>query len=169
VLGRILRTTTELYPDIVNSANVFEFPMATVSFGTVAEQSVLDIREQALIALFGKDTLLNSQKGGKHLSTQIGRELNDKLYTVNMPVVNLLRLKTIPCDSITAEAVTAYTSTVQNYVNNNPHSTGTAQYPFTDTICTTVQFQATPRVTRAGYTPLVIIGHDPTIESFSKS
>jgi hypothetical protein len=169
VLGRILRTTTELYPDIVNSANVFEFPMATVSFGAVAEQSVLDIREQALIALFGKDTLLNSQKGGKHLSTQIGRELDDELYTVDMPVVNLLRSKTIPCDSITAEAVAAYASTVQNYANDNPHSTGTARYPFTDTICTAVQFQATPRVTRAGYTPLVIIGHDPTIESFSKS
>ena len=169
VLGHILRTTTELYPDVINSANVYEFPTATVSVSAAVEQSVLDIREQALITLFGKDTLLNSQKGENHLSTQIGRELENELYTIDMPVVGLLRLKTSPCDSITAEEVAAYASTVQNYANDNLYSTGTARYPFTDTICTAVQLQATPRVTLAAYTPLVILGHEPTIDSFSKS
>ena len=68
--------------------------------------------------------MLNPQKGGKGLLAHIGGGLDDLLYTIDMPVVGLLRSKTSPSDSTMAESVAAYSGTVQNYANNNPHSTG---------------------------------------------
>lgn len=63
-----LRATNTTCPDVINQIQIHEFTDATIYDMPQFHPDLVDKREQALIALFDQDLLLNTQKGGKSLT-----------------------------------------------------------------------------------------------------
>ncbi|KAJ9607557.1 hypothetical protein H2200_007635 [Cladophialophora chaetospira] len=59
---RFYRATEELFPDVIDKVTVLEFTDAAIE-GNLKNQ--IDLREPAMIALFGPRNLLNTAKSGK--------------------------------------------------------------------------------------------------------
>ena len=164
-MHRFLQATNLLFPEIIKEANIFEVSRAFVAYPS--DQSWVDLRERALIALLGKDTLLNSASGGKHHDTSITQSTSDDLEVLNTRTIELLDLKTTNCPPQMEREISDYVLACQKFANDQPLLTGTSSFPFTDALVTVNKHQATPAVTEDGaFTPLLMIGHDPTLTSF---
>jgi hypothetical protein len=153
-----LQAVSELYPEVIDAVEVHEIQDATMFFP--AEQSLIDIREQALISLFNLDFLLNTQPGGHRA---VYHPEPTDLYQFTGLLTNLLeRLQhqCHPCTPQVKEGVDAYARAVQKYCLENPFSTGSNRTAFTDEIRDLISMQARPSQTDRGHTIMVTIGSD---------
>ncbi|KAK5198636.1 hypothetical protein LTR92_001107 [Exophiala xenobiotica] len=176
LLGRVLQITLAKYPEIIDAALIQYFPEATVVFPDKlpqkAKQDILNLREQTLIALFGHDWLLNTQRGGR------GHQFVPDLEQDEIPFL-LLRTNTLEqysshtesCSLDTTNAVKKYALAVQRYANANINTTGTARFPFMDSLRAVVESQAMPvRLKGSAQTGVVaLIGSDYRAEAFSSA
>ena len=62
-VSMFLQKALELYPEVVDSCEVYEFVEAEIVVPAKSDE-IADVREQSLIALFGLPTLLNTSYGG---------------------------------------------------------------------------------------------------------
>jgi hypothetical protein len=165
---RVLQTTSSLYPEIVKKAGIYELPKAEARLGL--QQSLLDAREQALIALMGIATSLNTQHGGKFVTFTPDPQMKMEFERMKTKTIQRLRLDTIDYTDAANAQISLYVDAIQAYANDNPHSTGTTQFSFTAELRECYYNQAVPRVLRStGFSPMAFIGMNPTIASFRTS
>ena len=164
-LNRFLQATRLFYPEIIDQANIFEVRKAMVPYAS--DQAWDDLKERALVALLGPETLLNTASGGKHPDTSISQTTSDGLEILNTQTIDLLHIKTTRCPPRMEQEISEYVLACQKFANEHPLLTGTSSFPFTDALVAVNKHQATPAVTEDGeFTPLLTIGHDPTLTSF---
>lgn len=163
----VIQATRLLYPEIVDEVNVFEFLKGTLPIYINGVNELRDLREQATIALFDLDTLLNTQSGGKHIDTNPTVEIEVMFHDLIVRTLNRFEQQTSACDQSVLNDIATYLETIQQYANNNPDTTGTHAASFTDRYRAALLRQVTPvTIEKTKYTPMVMIGHDPTIEEF---
>lgn len=166
----ILHTTKLLYPEIIDEINIYEFVTGTIPISLPGVNEVRDLREQALIALFGLDTLMNTQSGGKYPSTEPSSELERELVSLRLSTLTRMSRQTEPCQSSIMDDIEKHVQSVQQYANDNPDSTGTHAFAFTDERSQALLRQLKPRTLKGtSYTPMAFIGHDPTVREFQDS
>lgn len=113
------------------------------------QQSLLDAREQALIALMGIATSLNTQHGGKFVTFTPDPQMKMEFERMKTKTIQRLRLDTIDCTDAANTQISLYVDAIQAYANDNPHSTGTTQFSFTAELRECYYNQAVPRVLRS--------------------
>ncbi|KAJ9602454.1 hypothetical protein H2200_012996 [Cladophialophora chaetospira] len=164
-LKKIFLTTKLLYPEILAGISIFEVVRGRVTFK--ASHELVSLREQSLIALMGHPSLLNVQTGGVYVELSVALEDADAYDKLQMRTVDRLRSGTRALSPEALRALGDYADSVQEYANTNPHSTGTSVFTFTDHYRDVIYEQAIPVIMqKQGYTPLVTIGHDPTLDTF---
>lgn len=184
VYGHFVRVLTALDPQTAVSCSVYSFPQALTHAFRGADGSIIaldttdaDIREQGLIALRGKATLLNRQSGGFHTSYDASIEdkvLFQKLKTAAFPILETLMST---ASSGYLKPSTAIQNKVNQYIHKvcelgrtHPIELGTDAIPTTDANEITWAKQATPATIHghallvfvADYCPLEAI-HQPAL------
>jgi hypothetical protein len=126
-ISTFLTICERLHPHVIAAAEIDELPDATV-FGKLqaAQQHVVDLREQALIAPIGPSTLLNTAKGG--LSTKFVVQEVETAGTSRLDTKLQQQLQWYTNGSHGATAIHAYATTVQKYANSNSGTVDEAQY-----------------------------------------
>ncbi|KAK5414407.1 hypothetical protein LTR06_004220 [Exophiala xenobiotica] len=154
-----------LHPEIIEAVEVDELPDAAVIGSLHSQQQTVDLREQALIALLGPSTLLNTAKGGfstkfvpQEVETTAISRLNTKL---------LQQLQGYNNGSDNTAAIHAYATSVQKYANSNAETTNTVKYPITDTVRDLIS-NAAMSAKVGQYTIMVTVGSDMTVEMISE-
>jgi hypothetical protein len=113
---------------VIAAAEIDELPDATVfgKFAQAAQQHVVDLREQALIAPIGPSTLLNTAKGG--LRTKFVVQEVETAGTSRLDTKLQQQLQWYTNGSHSATAIHACATTVQKYANSNSETVDEAQY-----------------------------------------
>lgn len=152
-------TTMMLYPEIIASAEIDALPDATI-YGELdlSRQRSVNLREQALIALFGSLTLLNTAKGG--LNSQFIPHEIDRIAVsdLGMSLLRSLSLYSVQ-NNTNLPLIRAYAQAVQDYAKANPASTNSHKHPITDDVKNLIYNSAVSASIR-GYSIMVTIGSD---------
>lgn len=102
--------------------------------------------------------------------TDCTQEVADELYAITQPTSQLLLESTTSCSAETTAAIGDWARHVQDYANDNLFTTGTSRNSFTDANRAALIKQSTPQVIGStSFIPLLTIGHDLTIKSFSQA
>ncbi|KAK4891095.1 hypothetical protein LTR27_010302 [Elasticomyces elasticus] len=156
-------------PHVIQTCNVYSFPQATTKAFRGSQGQLLaldvahtDIREQALIALFGREFLLNRQGGGKHTSYQPPE--NDIALFQKLGVKAFSTLEQLSSTTDYHEPTSEMQSAVSSWIHSvcdlgmaNPDALGTDVIPVTDSMEIAWAQQAMP-ASYYGHTIVVMIG-----------
>jgi len=163
----VLQATQTIYPEITNSANVFEFVRAEVPEECSLAESISDVREQSAIALFGHGILLNKQAGGLHVPIEFSRDLEKELSKIRWESIEQLQRKTEPCSPEVVAKLQAWAAKTARYARSRPESTGTWGNSFTDDFIDTLVEQSIPkRMKGTEWTPLVMLADSVTLQGY---
>jgi hypothetical protein len=155
----ILQACQRLYPEIMTAAEVYEFPDAELTFVLQDHhQRIADVREQALIALFGRETLLNTQVGGSQATFSLQKA--DELAFAKVET-NLLEHFQACSECVSIDSIRRYARGCQTYARENPVTTGYSKLPLDDEFVAILAEQAKSCHIN-GYAPIVFIGSDLT-------
>lgn len=144
------------YPDIIRDSVTYEVPEATLSLED--HESLVNLREKGLIALFGSENLLNGQAGGKGYTVSMDIEDEHWFHTLQTQTYLNVVNSTMPASEDVRESVRAYVEGVDE--------TGLIPQGFADMMFR----QALPRTTiRSRLVPFAIIGADPIEKSFENA
>lgn len=134
--GFFIDTVASLCPDVLRDVKIYNFQTARMSAmrrpdGTPFkfDPSVVDIREQILIALFGYDSLLNRQHGGKYVSYVPSDYDQVAFQRLGTSLFQHMRQYSAQPDAETQMSVAQWMSTVQIFANSNEVDLGTDKYP----------------------------------------
>jgi hypothetical protein len=141
---------------------VYEIPDAELVFTLdVCLQRIADVREQALIALFGPSTLLNSDHGGKNVTYQPNKEDMEEFGKLKTNLLADLKWLTRP--AVGTDAIKSYGKECQQYAIEHPNTTGHQRTPIHDGIAKVLAEQAEASVVLShSYALMVTIGTDLT-------
>ncbi|KAI1608132.1 hypothetical protein EDD36DRAFT_500098 [Exophiala viscosa] len=116
-----LKLCKRLHPHVIEAAEVDELPDATI-FGKLhtSQQHLVDLREQALIALFGPSALLNTAKGGMNTRFIAHEADNAIISSLNTSLMQRLPLYTQEFTNLTA--INEYALAVQQYTRAHPRA-----------------------------------------------
>ena len=157
-----MRVCHDLYPEVVEAAQIDELPDGEVEFQLMHSQDwVRDLREQSMIALFGQETLLNTARGGVGRQAAHHQLDNDQFSALGTTLLTNLALYNQPF--LNVDAVNAYARQVQQYANANSATTGTRRYPITDSVRDMLAEMAIPVLVNK-YPVMVTIGADLPLE-----
>jgi hypothetical protein len=155
------------YPAVVTNLTIFVLPRARVTFAI--QNAHVDVREQALVALMGKSTLLNRQKGGRYPDIRPTMEDAESFGRFGPKILSLMH-DTDPCSNTTKKALHAYADATQQYANQRSSTTGTSSYSFTNDYKRVMLNQALPAtIKNTSYSPMVLLGHDVLVGSFREA
>jgi hypothetical protein len=149
-----------MFPHVMEAVQLDEFPDATLCGELDAHrQHTVDIREQAMIALFGPTTLLNVAKGGLNAKFVAQASENAAIATLNTSLLQKLPWynKAFP----DLEAIRRYSQEVQDYAQSHPATTNTARYPIDNNVKDLIYDAAIPAMI-GNYSMMVTVGSDLT-------
>ena len=161
---RFLHLCTRDHPQIIADTEVHELPDGLIPMElNRSRQRIADVREQALIALFGHRYVLNTSEGGYGRRYQYSDTDAHDFAVLRTDTLRNIRSYTEPFQDIAL--LDTYARAVQEYAAENPVSTKQRLYPITDDLCATIRRQATPVMIRGTkYSVMVTIGSDNTAE-----
>ncbi|KIV87790.1 hypothetical protein PV11_03312 [Exophiala sideris] len=153
-----------LFPHIMAAVELHEFPDATLLTGGLDshKQHIVDIREQAMIALLGPSTLLNTAKGGLHTQFVAHEEDNAVIAGLSTSLLQKLPGYNEQCQNL--DLIRRYSQEAQDYAQSNPATTNTARYPIDNAVKDVIYNSAVPALV-GGYCLMVTIGSDLTPDS----
>lgn len=121
------------FPDVLANAEIEEFDRATIEMVLrCARQRLANDREQSLIALFGRSTLLNTAVGG--FAAEMVFDEADNRDFLNLQTRAFEMLEQHATDGPDLNEIRNYGLAVQRYATNNPVSTNSAAFPITNTV-----------------------------------
>lgn len=161
---RFLQTALLNYPDIIHNAIVQEVGNARIN--VAIDQSVLDTREQALIALLDEGSL-NTEPGGKFLHEPTTKD-EEAFASLATEVTTLLPKLTKTSSSQISRRIEQLAENIQQYANANPVATGTAIYSFTKAVEETIVLGMSPSFLHNNFTPFVTMSSDVPLHVFRK-
>jgi hypothetical protein len=157
-LAQFHKTVGMMCPSVLASATVHTVKGAEFPVSLPAD--IFDVREQALIALFG-DGVLNTEFGGKDIVV-LAEEDHSAFNTLDTNFVPLIKkAKDAPVSVLTA--IRQYSKAVQDYASKNPTTTtgaGKAKHSFSATTARMIFDQSTPKVLSDNAAILVSLGSD---------
>ncbi|KAK4941893.1 hypothetical protein LTR10_018223 [Elasticomyces elasticus] len=155
-----------MFPDVMEAVELDEFPDATL-YGELDSyrQHTVDTREQAMIALFGPTTLLNTAKGGLNARFIAHETETTAITTLNTSLLNKLPWYNKPLPDL--NTIRRYSQEVQDYAQSHPATTNTARYPIDDNVKDLIYNAAIPAM--AGNFPIMVtIGSDLTPDAIER-
>lgn len=159
-----LQTCQRLYPEIITAAEVHEFNDGMIHIPLEkARQRIADVREQAIIALFGPESLLNILPGGFGVRF-IENEQDDKdfgSFRTNTYQKLQWYTRLLTDDS----AIRKYARDAQSYAQAHPVSTGHSRFPVDDAMANVIMQQAVPSVMTSKCAVMVTVGSDLTADA----
>lgn len=176
VYGNFVKTIMELDPTILDNIRVYTFPRGATR--ALRDQNnviipldpfIADTPEQAVIALFGRQTLLNRQPGGFHTSFQPLEEdmaQFQKLRTAFFRKLNNLTVNgsyQTP-DEDTRYDVNKWMLSVKQFGQKHAADLGTDKIPMTDIVEQTWAEQATPGHFFDHFVLCAFVGDYPPLE-----
>jgi hypothetical protein len=165
--ARFPQVMSVYYPAVVTNLTIFVLSKARVTFAI--QNAHVDIRERALVALMGKPTLLNRQKGGKYPDIRPTMEDAQSFGKFGTKVLSLME-EASPCSSATTTALMMYADAAQQYANQHPNTTGTSSHAFTHEYKRIMLYQALPMTIKGtSYCPMILLGHDVLVGSFREA
>ena len=162
--SKFLQAMADMYPEAVHGAAIFELPEAMIDFPV--DSIVTDTREQALIAAFHLDSLLNTQKGGKWASyTPVG---GDELTFLSLRARLSASLPgmTIECTEDTKAQIQKIFEEIQEYAHDHPISTNTVTSGYSNEYRDLAAKQAQAAVLNNGNSILLSIAMDIPMQGF---
>lgn len=146
------------FPEVLASAEVEEFDRGSIEMLLrCSKQRLANVREQALIALFGPSTLLNSSIGGFGAAFEFN-EIDDREFLA-FKTKGVQYLEQNATSISPLEELRQYGQLIQDHATKNPESTNSANYPITDNVRDMMVNQSVAAMV-GRYTPLVTIGSD---------
>lgn len=159
-----IQTCQNHFPQILAEAQIHEFHTATIDFELkTSQRRVADTREQALIAVFGPQTLLNSSVGG--FDAVIEHDQTDRSEFEALLTKSIKHLEwhaEVPEDT---NAIAEYGDKIQAFTTENQDSTNALSYPITDEVKALLIKQATPAMVN-GHTILLTVGCDMAVNGY---
>ncbi|KAF7186044.1 hypothetical protein HII31_12623 [Pseudocercospora fuligena] len=183
VYGQFYKTLMQLNPSAVaDSTRVYTFPVAaTRPFRNPAtgalhlqDSSEIDIKESALIALFGKDTLLNRQHGGFHRSylpsdedMALFQKLGTKVFSLLEEMVDGSEDGFASPGEGARTIVNGWMARVAQFGRDHPDELGTGAIPVSDSMELEWAKQAYPPTIKGGVL-IVFVGDYCPVEAMLK-
>ncbi|KAJ3004163.1 hypothetical protein HKX48_001389, partial [Thoreauomyces humboldtii] len=160
VFAEFVQALGAVDPETLANGVVFEFPRGRIGPDVASE--IRDEREQAIIALLGKETLLNQQPGGYFIS-----------YVPSSPDIHLFQnLGTSFFKDFAARAqahpdgiVDEWFSSVTSFAIDHPEEILASVHQYRPESLAVQKRQATP-LQVGGHTLLVLVGKDITLEEY---
>ncbi|KAJ9602446.1 hypothetical protein H2200_012988 [Cladophialophora chaetospira] len=152
------------YPEVLKSLSVYALPEAQTT--PSMDEKWVGLHEQALIAFFGLKSLLNLQAGGKVFTKSLATEDQELFRSLQTNTYRLLYEQTSAASEAMLDRVETYIHAIKDYESPNSRK---GEHHFTDKVLDAIRRQAVPRVTSGSRLPLLIIGIDPTEQSFKES
>ena len=140
---------------------MYELPQAKTEPG--GPEALANTTEQALIAFFGLDNLLNRQAGGKGSSLTCDAEDKTLFTDFRANTYTLLQERTFVATQSVHAAIDEYIQSLKSYKNPSSRK---GDDELKENITITIRAQSMPRITRTSRTPLLIVGINPTEEAF---
>lgn len=161
--GHFREELANVYPDSPPKGSVHTFPKATTkslesSVGSLHPLHIVhtDIREQALIALFDRSTLLNRQVGGVNVAYRPEEEDLDRFARLGTSTFRKLMEKNELTQTM-QQSIRDWMHKVRALGDAHQEELGTDQFPVTDDMVISWTEQATP-CTVSGYVIALFIG-----------
>ena len=124
-----------------------------------ADQSICDLREQFIIAMFDPGSL-NTEAGGKQTIFEPSLE-DQKIFSgLGTSVTQAVAQSTDKPSMEILAAISRYAHDAKCYANEHPLSCGTDYHYITEAVERVIYEQAIPSLLNNGYTPTLIIGSD---------
>lgn len=146
-----------LHPECIQNATIQEFVSAEIQFS--ADQSICDIREQFIIAMFDTGSL-NTETGGKQTTFVPSLEDQEIFSNLGTSVTQSVTQSTNKPSMDLLVAISQYAHSARSYANEHPLSCGTNCRFMTEAMERVIFEQAIPSLLHNGYTPTLIIGSD---------
>lgn len=164
----LVQKCKEIYPEIIEAAEVYELPDAELTFPLdTYRQRIADVREQALIALLGPGSLLNSDSGGHAAPYTVHPQDAQQFTAFGTSLLKELHWHT--SDSQVTAAIKQYALHCQQYAIDHPSTTGHERSPIDDAMTQVIADQAVARTTSSkAYAMLVTIGTDLTDDAVER-
>lgn len=154
-----LQATLRIAPEVIDAVEVYEFTDATIYDYPVFDTDLADKREQALIALFDRTSVINIQDGGKSRIYHASSEDEDQFITFNTSLSKNFGAKCTTCPDQVLIDIRRYVFDAQQYARNHPESTGFDKYPITDAVRNMLYDQAVPAMIN-DHALMVSVGSD---------
>ncbi|KAK3064601.1 hypothetical protein LTS18_005734 [Coniosporium uncinatum] len=154
--GYWLKAVEALFPYVLEDAVVEEIVDADIT--TTVDQSHIDLREQAAIALFGS-SVLNVDTGGQRY---VHITANDCI-TFSIPhtdTVSLFKSATQPCSDEVKYTVMWHAAQCKDYADEHLDPTGTNRWSISYQPEQSYASSATPPMTQHGYTAFFTIADE---------
>ncbi|KAI1621480.1 hypothetical protein EDD37DRAFT_118969 [Exophiala viscosa] len=156
-----------MFPENIRDSSTYELSKARIDFD-LHEQHI-NLREQALIALFGVENLLNGQTGGKGCTLSLDLEDQQWFNQLRTQTYSLLMYQTSPVSESMRKHIQVYVQDVKAYRDEAGHMSGKAGSALSKDVSRMMARQSLARTaTISGRVPSAIIGIDPIEESFKQ-
>lgn len=158
-MTHFLQATLRIAPEIIDAVEVYEFVDATIYNYSAFDIGLADKREQSLIAMFDRTSVINVQAGGKSRIYHASQDDETQFAAFNTSLSKNFGAKCTPCSDEVLVQIRRYIYEAQQYARNNPTSTGYDKYPITDVVRDMLYDQAVPAMIN-GHALMVSIGSD---------
>ncbi|KAK5713409.1 hypothetical protein LTR17_017590 [Elasticomyces elasticus] len=158
---RFVQIAADLYPEVIANTKVYVVSDATIDFKIVP--SMLDIREQIVIALCG-DSALNVEKGGVQHNFSPLQEDIDLFLQLGTETAPLLLSKMTPCSDTVKQQLRVYAEKISQYANDHCDTTGSDRIPYSQEMEDAVFQELLPATMSNGYTPLLTLSDDKPVQ-----
>ncbi|KEQ70516.1 hypothetical protein M436DRAFT_84605 [Aureobasidium namibiae CBS 147.97] len=157
-----IQNTLVTFPEVVKNALIQEVRDARIDFAV--DQSILNLREQALISLLDAGAL-NTEPGG---AWQHDPTTKDEMsfVTLRTRVSTQIAASTKVCGSNELRQLQDLAHEIQQYANDNPVLTGTNVFAFVQTHQDAIVKGMTPSLLHNKFTPFVTMSSDIPLTSF---
>ncbi|KAH0382755.1 hypothetical protein KCU92_g5931, partial [Aureobasidium melanogenum] len=157
-----IQKTLLTYPNVIKNAVVQEVRDARVDFPV--DQSILNLREQALISLIDSGAL-NTEAGGAFQHDPTTEE--ERVFaTLNTRVSTQLATSTKPCGPEKLRQIQDLATSIMRYANDNPVLTGTNHFTFVQAHCDAIIRGMIPSLLHNNMTPFVTMSSDIPLSAF---
>ncbi|THY86493.1 hypothetical protein D6C95_07577 [Aureobasidium pullulans] len=159
-----IQKTLLSFPAVIQGTIVQEVHDARVDFAV--DQTLLNVREQALISLLDSGAL-NTEAGGA-FNHDPSTEDEIMFATLRTRVTAQITSSTKACTPAILQQVQDLAGDIQQYANDDPVSTGTHVFTFANVHRDAIIDGMTPSLTHRGMTPFLTMGSDVPLTTFKK-
>jgi hypothetical protein len=157
-----IQKTLLTFPEVIKNVIVQEVRDARIEFSV--DQSIVNLREQALISLIDSGSL-NTEAGGawQHDPTTEDEQV---FATLTTRVTAQVPVSTKACGANKLKQILDLASDIQKYANENPLLTGTNIFSFVQVHCDAIVQGMTPSLIHTNMTPFITMSSDIPLSTF---
>ncbi|KND01262.1 uncharacterized protein SPPG_03074 [Spizellomyces punctatus DAOM BR117] len=163
LLHDFLEALQEIAPDSYASGKTFEFVEGRL--GEIAEATIRDDRERAIIAFFDREKLLNRQHGGFYQSYIPSIDDYHLFKELNTDFIRRFRNACTSTHDDMLKAIDQWIEETKCYAEEHPIETKTGLHPLTQKYNTKRRHQLLPQMINDNVI-LLLIGKDVTFEEY---